>query len=138
MSAITVARESAAWRRRNCSTAGCGFCSSAVELTSAYELKHLSKLSAAEASCMASTAAICADSLYFRSSFPNLASDRGSDVHEVLASVNFLLLGGTLTKFATFELLKTPDVLFTVGGCFLIVLSASSEGALAVLFLAAF
>jgi hypothetical protein len=31
-------------------------------------LKHLSKLSAAEASCMASTAATCADSLYFRSS----------------------------------------------------------------------
>jgi hypothetical protein len=31
-------------------------------------LKHLSKLSAAEASCMASTAAICADSLYLRSS----------------------------------------------------------------------
>jgi len=32
-------------------------------------LKHLSKLSAAEASCMASTAAICADSLYLRSSY---------------------------------------------------------------------
>jgi hypothetical protein len=31
-------------------------------------LKHLSKLSAAEASCMASTAAICADSLCLRSS----------------------------------------------------------------------
>jgi hypothetical protein len=31
-------------------------------------LKHLSKLSAAEASCMASAAAICADSLYLRSS----------------------------------------------------------------------
>jgi hypothetical protein len=38
VSVITVARESAAWRVRNCSTAGCGFCSSAVELTSAYEL----------------------------------------------------------------------------------------------------
>ena len=37
VSVITVARESAAWRVRNCSTAGCGFCSSAVELTSAYE-----------------------------------------------------------------------------------------------------
>ena len=38
VSVITVARESAAWRVRNCSTAGCGFGSSAVELTSAYEL----------------------------------------------------------------------------------------------------
>ena len=38
VSVITVARESAAWRVRNCSTAACGFCSSAVELTSAYEL----------------------------------------------------------------------------------------------------
>ncbi|BAT06494.1 Os08g0541600, partial [Oryza sativa Japonica Group] len=37
-SVTTVARDMAAWRARNCSTAGCGFCSSAVELTSAYEL----------------------------------------------------------------------------------------------------
>ncbi|BAT08968.1 Os09g0516750 [Oryza sativa Japonica Group] len=49
VSVITAARDSAVWRARNRSTAGCGFCSSAVELTSAY-LKHLSKLSAAEAS----------------------------------------------------------------------------------------
>jgi hypothetical protein len=38
VSVITVARESAAWRVKNFSTAGCGLCSSAVELTSAYEL----------------------------------------------------------------------------------------------------
>jgi hypothetical protein len=70
--------------------------------------------------------------------FPNLESDGGSDVHEVLASVSFLLLGGILTKFVTFELLEMPDVLFTVGGCFLTALSVLSEGALVVLFLAAF
>jgi len=34
-------------------------------------LKHRRRLSAAEASCMASTAAICAASLYFRSSYDN-------------------------------------------------------------------
>lgn len=38
VSVINVARESAPWRARNCSTADWGFCSSAVELTSAYEL----------------------------------------------------------------------------------------------------
>lgn len=69
--------------------------------------------------------------------FPNLASDGGSVVHELLASVSFLLLGGTLTKFVTFGLL-IPDVRFTVGGCFFIALSASSEGAFAVVFLAGF
>jgi hypothetical protein len=70
--------------------------------------------------------------------FPNFESGGGSDVHDVLGSVSFLLLGGILTKFVTFELLETPDVLFTVGGCFLTALSAPSEGALALLFLAAF
>jgi len=45
-SVTTVARERAPCRARNCSTAGCGFCSSADELTSAYELlKHRSLLS---------------------------------------------------------------------------------------------
>jgi hypothetical protein len=51
----------------------------------------------------------------------------------VLGSVRFLLLWGILTKFVTFELLETPDVLFTVGGYFLTALSASSEGALALM-----
>jgi hypothetical protein len=37
-SAMAVARERAPCRARNCSTAGCGLCSSAAELTSAYEL----------------------------------------------------------------------------------------------------
>lgn len=47
------AREREAWRARNCSTAGWGLSSFAVDVTSAYMLKHLIKPSAAEASCKA-------------------------------------------------------------------------------------
>nr|ACR33933.1 unknown [Zea mays]ACR36317.1 unknown [Zea mays] len=131
-----VAREIAPCRARNCSTACCGFCSSADELTSAYELKHRTMLSAAEASCMASTAAICAASLYFRSSFPSLTSDGGSVVHEALASVSFLLLAATFTRLVTFGLFKTPDVLLIGEESLLFTtLSESSAGALAELFL---
>jgi len=42
-SVTTVARERAPCRARNCSTAGCGFCSCADELTSAYELLRITR-----------------------------------------------------------------------------------------------
>lgn len=68
--------------------------------------------------------------------FPNLESDGGSVVHEALASVNFLLLAATFTRFVIFGLFKTPDVLLIVGEeSLLTTLSESSAGALAELFL---
>lgn len=67
--------------------------------------------------------------------FPNLASDGGSVVHEALASVNFLLLAATFTRFVIFGLLKTPDVLLIGEESLFTTLSQSSAGALAELFL---
>jgi hypothetical protein len=67
--------------------------------------------------------------------FPNLASDGGSVVHEVLASVNFLLLAASLTRFVIFGLFKTPDVLLIGEESLFTTLSESSAGALAELFL---
>lgn len=70
----------------------------------------------------------------FTHTFPNLASDGGSAVHEVLASVNFLLFAATFTRFVVFGLLKTPDVLLIGEECLFTTLSESSA-ALAELFL---
>ena len=71
----------------------------------------------------------------FTPTFPNLASDGGSAVHEVLASVSFLLFAATFTIFVIFGLLKTPDVLLIGEECLFTTLSESSAGALAELFL---
>jgi len=71
----------------------------------------------------------------FTPTFPNLASDGGSAVHEVLASVSFLLFAATFTRFVIFGLLKTPDVLLIGEECLFTTLSESSAGALAELFL---
>lgn len=67
--------------------------------------------------------------------FPNLASEGGSDVHEALASVNFLLFEEIFTRFVIFVLLETPDVLLKGEEGLFTIFSESSEGALAELFL---
>lgn len=45
--------------------------------------------------------------------FPSFASDDGSEAHETLPSVSFLLFKGTLTKFPGIPLLsRSPDDFF--------------------------
>jgi hypothetical protein len=53
----------------------------------------------------------------------------------VLGSVSFLLFAAIFTKFVVLGLLKIPDDRLIGERCLLIILSESSEGALAVLFL---
>lgn len=66
--------------------------------------------------------------------FPSSARDDGSDDHETLLSVHFLLVGTTLTKSARFRLVAVSEDFFMTEGRRLADLSESSVAAFALFF----